>query len=135
MKAFVPVSWKVFLLCTILFSLTACEQDEDVAFGRLVRYNWVGDLGFTDPFGEPLESGLYFDDNGFGKDEQCYYYSGRLAYSLPFRWTLYGDVLSLDYGNRYPLLEIRDLYVGVDELSGSLYVDGWYEGGISLYRY
>lgn len=118
-----------------LFTLAACEQDEDEAFGRLVRYNWVGDLGFTDSFGEPLESGLYFDDNGFGTDEQYYYHSKHLAYSLPFRWTLYGDVLSLDYGNAYPLLEIRNLYVGIDELSGSLYVDGWYEGVVSLYRY
>lgn len=122
------------LLCTSLFILTSCEQDEDEAFGRLVRYYWVGDLGFTDSFGEPVESGLSFDDSGFGTDEQ-YYYDNHPYRNLTFRWMLYDGTLSLDYGNRYPPLEIRNLYVGIDELSGSLYVDGRYWDHVSLYRY
>lgn len=127
-------SWKLILLCTCLFTLVSCEQDEDEAYGRLVRYHWAGDLGFTDPFGEAVESGLNFDDSGFGMDEQCYY-DGYPYRSLPFRWMLHGSTLSLDYGNDFPPMEIRDLYVGVDELSGSLYVDGWYWDHISLYQY
>ena len=135
MKPLALQSLKVLLLCTSLFLLTSCEQDEDEAYGRLVRYFWVGDLGFTDNFGEPVESGLSFDDSGFGTDEQCYYNDGYPYATLPFRWMLYDGTLSLDYGNKYPLLEIRGLYVGVDELSGSLYINGQYWDHISLYRY
>ena len=46
-----------------------------------------------------------------------------------------GGILSLDYGNDYPLLEIYDVYVFGDELSGVLYVDGLRDGPITLYRY
>lgn len=127
----------VSLLAVLVWGLmlTSCEQDEDIVFGRLVRYTWVGDLGFSDRWGEPLESGLYFDDNGFGEDEQCYYASGRVAYNMPFRWRLYDNTLILDYGNDYPLLEIRRLYVGADELTGDLFVDSRYYDHIILYRY
>ncbi|WP_259322031.1 hypothetical protein [Bacteroides stercorirosoris] len=60
---------------------------------------------------------------------------GEIIYSLPFRWVINGGILSLDYGNDYPLLEIYDVYVFGDELSGVLYVDGLRDGPITLYRY
>ena len=60
----------LFLCLSIIIGLTSCEDDETV-FDRIVGYEWVGDLGFADRYG-PLESGLYFDGNGFGTDAQCY---------------------------------------------------------------
>ena len=126
---------RILSVCALLLSFTSCEQDEDVVFGRLVRYTWVGDLGFSDPWGEPLESGLYFDSDGFGQDEQCYYGSGRVAAVERFRWMLQGNTLSLDYGNQYPLIEISHLYVGMDELTGDLFVSGRFVGSVILYRY
>lgn len=44
-------------------------------------------------------------------------------------------VLSLDYGNDYPLLEIYDVFVSGDELDGILYVNGVRDGPVTLYRY
>lgn len=125
----------LFLCLSIIIGLTSCEDDETV-FDRIVGYEWVGDLGFADRYG-PLESGLYFDGNGFGTDAQCYYDdpNGEIIYSLPFRWVINGGILSLDYGNDYPLLEIYDVYAFGDELSGVLYVDGLRDGPITLYRY
>ena len=124
----------LFLCLSIIIGLTSCEDDETV-FDRIVGYEWVGDLGFADRYG-PLESGLYFDGNGFGTDAQCYDDpNGEIIYSLPFRWVINGGILSLDYGNDYPLLEIYDVYVFGDELSGVLYVDGLRDGPITLYRY
>ena len=41
--------FRILSVCALLLSFTSCEQDEDVVFGRLVRYTWVGDLGFSDP--------------------------------------------------------------------------------------
>lgn len=127
---------RIFVLCLSLMTLVSCWQDDETVFDSIVGHTWVGDLGFSDGYG-PLESGLYFDSNGFGTDEQCYFDDphGHIVYSLPFRWRIENNVLSLDYGNEYPLLEIYDVYVAHGEIDGTLYVDGYREGGVTLYRY
>ena len=40
----------------------------------------------------------------------------------------------LDYGYDYPLLEIYDVYVSGNRLSGVLYVDGHMDGPVMLER-
>lgn len=87
-------------------------------------------------YNSPLESGLYFEGNGLGRDEQAYYNDpyGEVAFSLPFRWDIHGRILRLDYGYDYPLLEIYDVYVAGDRLSGVLYVDGHMDGPVMLER-
>lgn len=118
----------------VVFS--SCEQDDETIFDRLVRYGWAGDLGFSDRDGEPLESGLLFDVNGFGTDEQCYFDdSDYIVSSLPFRWMINDGILSLDYGNAYPMIEIYDVYISGGELSGILYVNGFRDGPVTLYAY
>lgn len=126
---------KLLLLCLGLVIFTSCEEDDDSLFDLIVRYQWVGDLGFSDRFGEPLESGLLLKPNGFGTDEQCYFNRPAIIEELPVRWLINGGILTLDYGNTYPLLEIYDLYIYDDELSGVLYVDGHWDGPITLYGY
>lgn len=126
---------KLLLLCLCVAGLTSCEEDDETLFDRIVRYQWVGDLGFSDRYGEPLESGLILDPNGFGTDEQCYFGEPVVIAERPVRWMINGGILTLDYGNTEPLLEIYDLYIYDDELSGVLYVDGQWDGPISLYGY
>lgn len=58
----------------------------------------------------------------------------RWHFSLPFRWDIHGRILRLDYGYNYPLLEIYDVYVAGDRLSGVLYVDGHMDGPVMLER-
>lgn len=129
--------FRLCIMCMSLLLLTSCAQDDETIFDSITGYTWVGDLGFTDEFGEPLESGLYFDYSGFGTDDQCYYDdpSGIIVCSLPFRWKIEDGTLSLDYGNQYPLLEIRDVYVTWEKITGTLYVDGYVERGVTLYKY
>lgn len=124
---------KLLLLCLCVAAFSSCEDDDDYVYDNLVRYQWIGDLGFYDRFGEPLESGLLLEPNGFGTDEQ-YYYDGTFVTELPISWNLSGGILSLNYGFDYPLLEIYDVYIFGDELSGVLYVDGYRDGPITLYR-
>lgn len=127
---------RLLFLCMSMMMFTSCEQDDDTIFDNLVRDGWAGDLGFSDRYNVPLQSGLLFDKNGFGTDEQCYFDDlDYVAFSLPFRWMINEGILSLDYGNNYPLLEIYDVYIFGDELSGVLYVDGVRDGPITLYRY
>lgn len=127
---------KILVLCLGVLALTSCEQDDDTIFDRLVRYGWAGDLGFVDRYGEPLQSGLILDSNGFGDDEQCYFDDPNYVFEpLPLRWMIRDGVLILDYGNDYPLLEIYDVYISGDELTGVLYVDGVRDGFITLYRF
>ena len=126
---------KLLFLCLSIIGLTSCE-DDDVIFDRLVSSEWIGDLGFADRYGA-LESGLNFDRNGFGMDYQCYFDdpNAEIAHELPFRWVIDDGILSLDYGNDYPFLEIYDISIDGDELSGVLYVDGRRDGSVTLYRY
>lgn len=58
----------------------------------------------------------------------------RRIFRLPFRWDIHGRILRLDYGYNYPLLEIYDVYVAGDRLSGVLYVDGHMDGPVMLER-
>ena len=44
------------------------------------------------------------------------------------------EILRLDYGYDYPLLEIYDVYVSGNRLSGVLYVDGHMDGPVMLER-
>ena len=76
-------------------------------YDTLVGGIWLGDLGFADNYNSALESGLYFEGNGLGRDEQAYYNDpyGEVMFSLPFRWDVHGRILRLDYGYDYPLLE------------------------------
>ncbi|MDO5418614.1 MAG: hypothetical protein Q4F50_00915 [Bacteroides sp.] len=126
----------LILLCLGMVVFSSCEQDDETIFDRLIRYGWAGDLGFVDRYGEPLESGLLLNGNGFGTDEQCYFDDPNyIVSSLPLRWMINDGILSLDYGNNYPLIEIYDVYISSDELSGILYVDGYRDGPVTLYAY
>lgn len=123
----------ILFLCTLALGLSSCEPDDGedyYIYDTLPGGIWVGDLGFADAYNSPLESGLYFEGNGLGRDEQAYYNDpyGEVAFSLPFRWDIHGRILRLDYGYNYPLLEIYDVYVAGDRLSGVLYVDGHMDG-------
>lgn len=121
----------ILFLCTLALGLSSCEPDDGedyYIYDTLLGGIWVGDLGFADAYNSPLESGLYFEGNGLGRDEQAYYNDpyGEVAFSLPFRWDIHGRILRLDYGYNYPLLEIYDVYVAGDRLSGVLYrAHGW----------
>lgn len=115
----------ILFLCTLALGLSSCEPDDGedyYIYDTLLGGIWVGDLGFADAYNSPLESGLYFEGNGLGRDEQAYYNDpyGEVAFSLPFRWDIHGRILRLDYGYNYPLLEIYDVYVAGDRLSGVL---------------
>lgn len=97
----------ILFLCTLAFGLSSCEPDDGedyYIYDTLLGGIWVGDLGFADAYNSPLESGLYFEGNGLGRDEQAYYNDpyGEVAFSLPFRWDIHGRILRLDYGYDYP---------------------------------
>lgn len=129
----------ILFLCTLALGLSSCEPDDGedyYIYDTLPGGIWVGDLGFADAYNSPLESGLYFEGNGLGRDEQAYYNDpyGEVVFSLPFRWDIHGRILRLDYGYNYPLLEIYDVYVAGDRLSGVLYVDGHMDGPVMLER-
>lgn len=129
---------KVLFLCVLVMGLSSCDTDDDeFIYDNIVGGIWVGDLGFFDAYNYPLESGLYFEGNGLGHDDQVYYDdpTGEVACSLPFRWEILAGVLRIDYGPNYPLFEIQDVYVTRDRMSGFLYVDGEYDGKIILERY
>ena len=116
----------ILFLCTLALGLSSCEPDDGedyYIYDTLLGGIWVGDLGFADAYNSPLESGLYFEGNGLGRDEQAYYNDpyGEVAFSLPFRWDIHGRILRLDYGYNYPLLEIYDVYVAGDRLSPVYY--------------
>ena len=72
-----------------------------------------------------------------GIDDQVYYDdpTGKVVFSLPFRWNIYNGILSIDYGSDYPLFEIYDVYITGNKMSGILYVDGRIDGPIVLKRY
>lgn len=123
----------ILFLCTLALGLSSCEPDDGedyYIYDTLLGGIWVGDLGFADAYNSPLESGLYFEGNGLGRDEQAYYNDpyGEVAFSLPFRWDIHGRILRLDYGYNYPLLEIYDVYVAGDRLSGVLSWTGTWMG-------
>ena len=93
----------ILFLCTLVLGLSSCEPDDGedyYIYDTLLGGIWVGDLGFADAYNSPLESGLYFEGNGLGRDEQAYYNDpyGEVAFSLPFRWDIHGRILRLDYG-------------------------------------
>lgn len=97
----------ILFLCTLALGLSSCEPDDGedyYIYDTLLGGIWVGDLGFADAYNSPLESGLYFEGNGLGRDEQAYYNDpyGEVAFSLPFRWDIHGRILRLDYGYNYP---------------------------------
>lgn len=97
----------ILFLCTLALGLSSCEPDDGedyYIYDTLPGGIWVGDLGFADAYNSPLESGLYFEGNGLGRDEQAYYNDpyGEVAFSLPFRWDIHGRILRLDYGYNYP---------------------------------
>ena len=80
----------ILFLCTLALGLSSCEPDDGedyYIYDTLPGGIWVGDLGFADAYNSPLESGLYFEGNGLGRDEQAYYNDpyGEVAFSLPFR--------------------------------------------------
>ena len=115
----------ILFLCTLVLGLSSCETDDGDDFyiyDTLVGGIWLGDLGFADNYNSALESGLYFEGNG------------EVMFSLPFRWDVHGRILRLDYGYDYPLLEIYDVYVSGNRLSGVLYVDGHMDGPVMLER-
>lgn len=123
---------RALLLLVVVMGFTACQEDETI-FDRIVGRTWVGDLGFVDDYDDELESGVTFDGNGFGEDEQRCNYNHERIY-LPIRWEIEGGTLFLDYGNRFPLLELRGVYVSGRYLTGTLYVEGASEGSVSLER-
>ncbi len=137
MKAMVKYT-RILFLCILTIGGSSCDtDDDDIIYDSIIGETWLGDLGFSDRYDYPLESGLYFEGNGLGHDDQVYYDdpTGKVVFSLPFRWEIWGGMLRIDYGVDYPLFEIRNVYVTRDRLSGALYVDGEYDGEIILKRY
>lgn len=129
---------KLLFICSLAIGLSSCDTDEDdIIYDYLVGDMWVGNLGFADAYDYPLESGLYFEGNGLGYDDQVYFDdpTGEVAFTLKFRWDIYNGVLKLDYGPGYPLFEIYDVDITRNRLSGALYVDGVYDGTIVLERF
>lgn len=137
MKKRITTYTRALLLLVLVLGFTACQDEESIR-DRLIGRTWIGDLGFSDEYGDALESGLTFKSNGFGLDRQFYYVQSRRAdFELEFRWILSGNDLRLDYGTDrdgypYPILEIRGLYIDRDVLYGVLYVNGKYDGDIEL---
>lgn len=87
----------ILFLCTLVLGLSSCETDDGDDFyiyDTLVGGIWLGDLGFADNYNSALESGLYFEGNGLGRDEQAYYNDpyGEVMFSLPFRWDVHGRI-------------------------------------------
>ena len=126
---------KLVLLSVLAFTMLSCQDDNEI-YDQLIRGTWVGDLGFYDKYGD-LESGLYFEPGGFGVDEQCYMDDpdGYIEYKIDFHWNLGNGTLTLDYGPKYPIFELRDVYILNDELHGVLYRDGHREGPVTFFRY
>lgn len=120
------------------FVLTACDDSDGYNYGslfeRIVGRTWVGDLGVTDRFDIPLESGVYFGSDGFGTDELYYYNNGGPAGTLNLQWDAYGGTIYLNYGREIPPRELRGVYFPtMDELRGDLFVYGVYYGPTVLY--
>ena len=117
MKAMVKYT-RILFLCILTIGVSSCDtDDDDIIYDSIIGETWLGDLGFSD-------DQVYYDDP-----------TGKVVFSLPFRWEIWGGMLRIDYGVDYPLFEIRNVYVTRDRLSGALYVDGEYDGEIILKRY
>lgn len=121
---------KILLILVLTLGFSACEDEDDIRDSLYDYDMWIGDLGFSDRYGD-LESGLQFNTNGFGKDVQVYYNreGGR---TLDFAWRLNGNRLTLDYGDNFELLEIRYVYISHGVLTGTLFVNGYEEFDVEL---
>lgn len=63
----------ILFLCTLALGLSSCEPDDGedyYIYDTLPGGIWVGDLGFADAYNSPLESGLYFEGNGLGRESR-----------------------------------------------------------------
>ncbi len=127
------VTARILLILSLVVGLSACQSDETI-FDRIIGYTWVGDLGFSDAHGYALESGITLSESGFGVDEQYYYDNGEYFNTLNIRWDVNNGTLFLDYGNAYPLLELRAVYVSGGYMTGKLYANNVYEGDLTLKR-
>lgn len=129
MKAF--SSMKLLLLLGVFVVLFSSCQDDETIYDHIIGRTWVGDLGFSvDSY--PVESGITFKGDDYAIDEQWFYDGGGRAATLDIRWWIDMGTLYLDYGSRYPMLEIRNVWVGGHDMDGDLYVNGIYEGEITL---
>lgn len=126
---------KWLLIMLLAVGITSCITDDnyygDNYYGDTIYgVTWVGNLGFAFN-GENVESGITFKQSGYAYDEQ-YFYDGTRATTLDLRWWTDSNSLYLDYGSNYPMLTIRNLYVGSTTMSGDLYVDNTYDGPVTL---
>lgn len=72
--------WFIAVALIAMIGFSSCESDEERGFDISGMYGktWYGDLGFEDPYGEPLYSYITFtsgasSDHGVGTEERCYY--------------------------------------------------------------
>ena len=72
---------RILFLCILTIGGSSCDtDDDDIIYDSIIGETWLGDLGFSDRYDYPLESGLYFEGNGLGHDDQVYY---CLLYTSP----------------------------------------------------
>lgn len=126
-------------LAAALAGLSACDDNDSgynngSLYSRIVGRRWIGDLGMTDRYNIPLESGVYFGSDGFGTDDLYYYNNGGSAGTLNILWDAYGGTIYIDYGREAAPREVRNVYFFHPyELTGDLYVYGVYYGPTILY--
>lgn len=126
--------WLMIVVSMLAFVSCEDENDNEV-YNRIIGSTWVGDLGFN-VGAYPVESGVTFHANDYAIDEQYYFPQdgGGRAVTLDLRWWISRGNLYLDYGKGYPALEIRDVFVNYNEISGALYANGQFEYYVTLYR-
>lgn len=99
--------WFIAVALIAMIGFSSCESDEERGFDISGMYGktWYGDLGFEDPYGEPLYSYITFtsgasSDHGVGTEERCYY-DDELYRIYKFDWEIRDGWLYLFYNDNY----------------------------------
>ncbi len=122
------------MLLTLIGFSSCAQQDDNTLYRNLIGYSWIGDLGFENR-GYAVNNIITFKGNDYAVDDQYFMDNGEFATTMTIRWWVDGATLWMDYGGINPMFEIRDLFVGSEYLSGTLYVNGAYEGYIRMDKY
>lgn len=125
--------YALLLMMMVVVGFSSCQDDDNEIYNNLIGYTWIGDLGFNvGPY--PVESGITFKGNDYAIDRQYYFAEngGGPAVTLELTWWIDNGNLYLDYGSRYPMLQIRNVFVGNTYLSGPLFENGSYVMDVRL---